>query len=362
MKTMDRGELANALAGSAHPWVGRRVLVVGAGLTGSVIARELADAGVAVDVMEARAHIGGNAFDFVNEHGIRVHKYGPHLFHTSNMRVVQWLSRFTEWLPYQHRVKALLADGRHVTLPVNAETAALVGRDRILDVFYRPYTRKMWGLELEQLDPAILSRVPIREDLNELYFPDDKFQALPQHGYTAMFERMLDHPQLSLHLNTRYEAGMESGYAHCFNSMPIDEYFSFSLGELPYRSIKFHTSTFPVPVLLPVATVNFTHDGPYTRVTEWKRLPGHGANDCMTTVTVEEPCDYKDNGMERFYPVKDAAGENRRRVAAYAMRVAPGITFVGRCGSYAYLDMHQAVSHGLAKARVGSGLELVSNS
>ena len=150
---------------------------------------------------------------------------------------------------------------------------------------------------------------------------------------------------------------MERGYAHCFNSMPIDEFFACSLGELPYRSIKFHTSTVPVPWLLPAATVNFTHDGPYTRVTEWKRLPGHGTNDCMTTLTVEEPCDFRDNAMERFYPVKDAAGENRRRAAAYAALVDPQMTFVGRCGSYAYLDMHQAVNHALSKARIGSGLE-----
>lgn len=341
---MHKGYLTQKLGDQAHPWAGQRVLVVGAGLTGAVIARELADAGVDVDVLEARPHVGGNAYDYVNEYGIRVHQYGPHLFHTSNQKVVDWLSRFTEWLPYQHRVKALLADGRHVTLPVNAETAAIVGRDRVIDTFFRPYTRKMWGMELEELDPAILSRVPIRDDLNELYFPNDTFQALPKDGYTAMFRRILEHERIRVHLNTRYVRGMEGGYVHCFNSMPIDEYFDFSLGELPYRSIKFHTVTLPLPSVLPVATVNFTHEGPHTRVTEWKRLPGHGDSELYSTLTFEEPCDYQDNAMERYYPVKDLLGANRSLHQQYVDLGSAGMSFVGRCGMYAYLDMHQAVS------------------
>jgi UDP-galactopyranose mutase len=331
-----------------HPWAGKRVMVVGAGFTGAVIARELAEARVDVDVIEARGHVGGNAYDEVNEHGIRVHRYGPHLFHTSDMRVVEWLSRFCAWLPYQHRVKAQLACGRYVTLPVNLETAEIVGRDKVLDTFFRPYSRKMWGQEIEELDPSILARVPIRDDLNDLYFPNDTFQALPSGGYTALFNRILDHECIRVHLNTRYIRGLEEGYHHCFNSMPIDEYFGFSLGELPYRSIKFHIQTLPIPWCMPVATVNFTHNGPYTRVTEWKRLPGHGDAPWHTTLTIEEPCDYRENHMERYYPVKDAQGVNRAMVQKYRLMVSSDMTFVGRCGRYAYLDMHQAVSHALA--------------
>jgi UDP-galactopyranose mutase len=347
---MRSGHLASKLAGTPHPWAGGRVLVVGAGLTGAVIARELADSGLYVDVIEARDHIGGNAYDFVNEHGIRVHRYGPHLFHTSNLQVVDWLSRFTEWTPYQHRVKAQLLDGRYVTLPVNAETASIVGKDHIIDTFYRPYTRKMWGMELEQLDPGIISRVPIRDDLNELYFPNDSFQALPTHGYTRIFERIFEHERIRVHLKTRYSPGLEKGYLHCFNSMPIDEFFGFSLGELPYRSIKFHTVTLGMNRVLPTATVNFTHDGPHTRVTEWKQLPGHGQNACQTTLTFEEPCDFRENSRERYYPVKDLQGVNRSLYLKYRNLTSPTMTFVGRCGLYAYLDMHQAVSHALSIA------------
>ncbi len=329
----------------------REILVVGAGLSGAVVARELAERGFSVTVIDRRPHIGGNAHDAVNEHGIRVHTYGPHLFHTSNQAVVDWLSRFTEWLPYKHRVKALLSDGRFVTLPVNRETAAIVGSDRVVDTFFRPYTRKMWGVELSDLDPSILARVPVREDLNEFYFPNDTFQALPKDGYTSLFQRILEHPGITIRLDTPFEHGMERAYLHTFNSMAIDEFFSFKFGELPYRSIKFHTFSVPVPRLLPVATVNFTHDEPYTRVTEWKNLPGHGLSPGFTTVTIEEPCDYRDNSLERYYPVKDLAGLNRESYARYRCLPHPRMTFIGRCGLYAYLDMDQAVSASLATVR-----------
>jgi UDP-galactopyranose mutase len=326
----------------------QRILVVGAGFSGAVVARELAEAGWMVTVIDQRDHIAGNAYDAVNDIGIRVHRYGPHLFHTSNERVVAWLSRFTAWVPYRHRVKALLADGRYVTLPVNRETTAIVGQDRLLDVFYRPYTRKMWGAELEAIAPDILQRVPIRDDLNEQYFPHDTFQALPVHGYTALIGRMLEHERIEVVLSQPFEHRMEPAFAHVFTSMPIDEYFEYTLGRLPYRSIRFHSYTLPVPRLLPVATVNFTHDAPYTRMTEWKLLPGHGEAEGYTTITVEEPCSFEENNFERYYPVKDRDGINRRCYARYAS-MAPGhVTFIGRCGLYAYLDMHQAVNSALA--------------
>jgi UDP-galactopyranose mutase len=144
---------------------------------------------------------------------------------------------------------------------------------------------------------------------------------------------------------------MENGHDHVFNSMPIDEYYGFVHGELPYRSIRFHPFDFPTTRLFPVATVNFTHAGPYTRVTEWKNFPGHGENAAFTSLTFEEPCDYRDNDLERFYPVKDLAGVNRDIYKRYAAIPARKMTFIGRCGLYAYLDMHQAVSSSLAAAR-----------
>jgi UDP-galactopyranose mutase len=320
------------------------ILVVGAGFSGAVVARELAIKGYQVRVIDKKDHVAGHAYDYTNHLGIRVHKYGPHLFHTSNQKVVDWLSGFTEWVPYQHKVKAMLADGCLVTLPVNAETKAIVGEENVLDIFFRPYTKKMWGKELEELDPSIINRVPIRNDLNELYFPNDTFQALPKHGYTRLMGNILDHPNIRVELNTAFNKKEESGFAHVFSSMPIDEYFSFSLGELPYRSIKFHTLDIPSPQCYPVPSVNFTHNGPYTRLTEWKNLPEHGGHPFMTTVTFEEPCDYKDNNMQRYYPVKDVSGGNQALYKKYREQVPKHVTFIGRCGMYVYIDMHQAVS------------------
>ena len=327
------------------------ILVVGAGLSGVTIARELAEAGHKVDVIDRRDHVAGNAYDFVNEHGIREHKYGPHLFHTNNKEVFEWLSKFTDWVEYRHKVKAQLADGRYVTLPVNKETKEIVGEENVLDIFFRPYTKKMWGVELDQLNPDIINRVPIRDDDNELYFPDDQIQYMPRHGYTKMVENILTHHNINVMLNTDYNYHMDIRYDHVFNSMPIDQWFDFKYGKLPYRSIKFETVHLPIPHALPTATVNFTHHGPKTRVTEWKNIPCHGDNKYYTTLTFEEPCDYADNNFERYYPVKDRDGVNRELYNKYKSEQPEHMTFIGRCGLYAYLDMHQAVNSALSTAR-----------
>lgn len=328
-----------------------KYLVVGAGLSGCVVARELAEAGHLVDVIDKRDHVAGNAYDYENEHGIRVHKYGPHLFHTNNEEVFKWLSRFTDWVEYRHKVKAQLSDGQYVTLPVNRETKDIVGEENVLDVFFRPYTKKMWGVELDQLNPDIINRVPIRDDYNEEYFPNDKIQFMPRHGYTQMVENILTHHNIHVHLQTEYNYHMDKKYDHVFNSMPIDEYFEWKYDKLPYRSIKFETVSLPIPRALPTATVNFTHHGPKTRVTEWKNIPCHGDNKYITTLTFEEPCDFTENNYERYYPVKDRDGKNRELYKKYKAEIPEHMTFIGRCGLYAYLDMHQAVSTALSTVR-----------
>ena len=330
----------------------KKVLVVGAGFTGATIARTLAESGkVDVTVIDKRDHVAGNAYDFVNEYGIRVHKYGPHIFHTNNTRVVDWLSNFTTWTEYRHKVLAMLSDGECVVLPPNQNTKEKLGEKNIIDVLFRPYTRKMWGMELEQLDPSILSRVPIRDDLNKDYFPNDQYQYMPTGGYTALVSNILDHPSINLQLSRAFEKADELVFDFVFNSMPIDEYFSYMYGELPYRSIRFETLTLPLPSALAVPTVNFTHDGAHTRVTEWKKYPSHGNNECFTTLTFEAPCDYRENNNERYYPVKDIDGKNAEIYRKYAELIPANMSFVGRCGKYVYIDMHQAVSMGLQEAK-----------
>ena len=327
-----------------------RILVVGAGFSGAVIARQLAKAGHNITVIDERDHIGGNAYDYTNDKGIRIHKYGPHLFHTNNKKVYDWVTQFDEWVEYKHKVKAQLDDGQYVTLPVNKETKEIVGEENIVSTFFAPYTYKMWGKTIEELDPSILKRVPVRDDDNEYYFPNDTYQVLPKNGYTRIFELILDEKNITVITSQRFNRSMEKEYDHVFNSMPIDDYFGYAYGTLPYRSIKFHHVDLPMNKVLPTGTVNFTHDGPYTRVTEWKNLPCHGINNQYTTLTYEEPCDYMVNDFQRYYPVKDVNGENRKKYEQYKSLTRSNMTFIGRCGMYVYIDMHQAINSALSTA------------
>lgn len=368
----------------------KRILVVGAGFAGAVHARELAETGYAVDVLDKRPHIGGNAYDEVAPSGVRLHKYGPHLFHTNNEKVVEWLQRFGRFVPYEHKVEAKLADGTRVPLPVNRRTINGVFRVKLrdeaevraflrtqalpiehpanaaehlqanigatlTDLFFRPYTKKMWGFELEELDAAVVKRIPIRYDDEDRYFPGDQFQMMPAEGYTRVFEAILDHPSISVTLGQGFERGMRNGYAHCFNSMPIDEYYETMFGPLPYRSIRFHNHEVPAEHGAGyAATLNYTDAGPYTRETDWARIPAHRIEETgRKTITVEEPCDYMDNAMERYYPIKTSDGRYDIAYQKYkaVAEQEPGLSFIGRCGTYQYLDMHQVINQSLANVR-----------
>lgn len=310
----------------------------------------MAEAGYHVDVIEKRNHIGGISFDYLNEIGLRIHKYGPHLFHTSNPIVFSFISRFTEYIEYKHKVKALLNDGRFVTVPVNSETLKILGKDNIVETLIRPYSEKMWAKSLEELDmQMILKRFPIRQDLNEFYFPDDEFQILPQNGYVSMFENMLDHKNISLHLNTSFDKSFQND-EFVFNSMSIDEFFDFDEGELSYRSLKFHNveniKLHPLHNSLPSPTVNFTDNSPFTRVTEWSQFPNSSRN-TITVLTYEEPCDFKITG-ERLYPVKDS----KFLYDKYKSRINPKrMKFVGRLGKFSYIDMDDAIELAMTDVR-----------
>lgn len=325
-----------------------RILVVGAGFAGAVVARELANDGNSITVIDQRPHYGGNCYDYVNHKGIRIHAYGPHIFHTSSDQAYNWVTQFGEWVEYRHKVKAQLSNGEYVTLPVNKTTKEAVGEENIIDTFYRPYTKKMWGKDIEELDPGILKRVPIRDDDNEYYFPNDKYNVMPKNGYTALFKEILDHPNIEVKLNTKFDKKLETLFDYTFNSMAIDEYYDFRFGRLPYRSLRFYHVDIPMTKMLPVATVNNTNEGPYTRTTEWKNFPNHGDNPNWTTLTYEEPCDYEDNNYQRYYPVKDIDGKNRKLYEKYKEISNPFMEFIGRCGMYVYIDMDQAINSSLA--------------
>jgi UDP-galactopyranose mutase len=360
-----------------------RILVVGAGFAGATCARELAESGYQVDIIDRRAHVGGNAYDEVAASGVRVHRYGPHLFHTNNLQVLNWIRRFGVFARYEHRVVAALPDGRRVPVPVNRQTINAVFGTRLIgeaevrafierqaepianprnaaeyllsqigrtltDLFFRPYTKKMWALDLEDLSMAVVKRIPLRYDDEDRYFPNDRFQVLPRDGYRRLFQAILDHPQIRVGLNQAFDPTMLNEYEHCFTSMAIDEYFDDRFGPLPYRSIRFHHRDAPLTYREgEAATLNYTDDRRFTRETDWSRLPNHIVNDSgYKTVTQEEPCDYRDNSFERFYPVKTSDG---RFDAAYARYKALAeedrrVTFIGRCGTYQYLDMHQVIS------------------
>jgi len=366
-----------------------QILVVGAGFAGATYARELAEHGHSVSVIDRRHHVAGNAFDETVADGTRVHRYGPHLFHTNNARVVTWLRRFGAFVPYAHKVTALLPDGGLVPLPVNRVTVSRVfdvalpsaaETERFLaaiavpcavprnaaeylasrigtvltDLFFRPYTRKMWAQELEDMDPAVVRRIPVRLDDEDRYFPSDAFQIMPRDGYGRVVGNILDHPNIGVRVGIAFDRAMLADFDFCFNSMPIDEYFDYALGPLPYRSIRFHHRQEPPDYQLgETSVVNFTDAGPFTRQTDWARLPGHRAGGgSVRTVTLEEPCDYADNAFERYYPVKTHDGRNDRLYEGYKALADSEklVRFIGRCGTYQYLDMDQVINQSLQGA------------
>ncbi|WP_338615965.1 UDP-galactopyranose mutase [Achromobacter sp. E1] len=352
-------------------------LIVGAGHAGSVLAERLArGSGKRVMVVDRRPHIAGNAYDFHNESGLLVHRYGPHIFHTNSDKVLQYLSQFTQWRPYEHRVLAR-ADGMLVPMPINlttlerlngrsftaaqaeqflqtvAEPASVVSSaedyvvsqiGRVLyEKFFRGYTRKQWGLDPSQLDRSVAARVPTRLSRDDRYFTD-RHQCMPLMGYTRMFERMLDHSNISLALGMDFEEARSAfQYDELVYTGPIDEYFGYCFGPLPYRSLKFRHETLDEEWHQPVGVVNYpAEDVPYTRITEYKHLTGQ--RHPKTAVTYEYPSAQGDP----YYPVprpENAALFRRYQELADACE---GVHFVGRLATYRYYNMDQVVAQALA--------------
>ena len=355
------------------------ILIAGAGFAGSVAARELADAGHKVHLIDKRPHIAGNAFDEFDAHGVQIHRYGPHIFHTNSERVWGYLSRFTEWHPYEHRVRGVVT-GKLYPFPINRDTLNLlygldldeagaaaffervreprepvrssedvvlnsVGRD-LYEKFFLNYTRKQWGMEPSQLKAGVAARIPVRTNTDDRYFTDT-FQAMPLHGYTKMFERMLNHPNITVELSVEFaDVRQRGGFDHVVYTGPIDAYFSHCFGPLPYRSLRFEHEHLPgVEQFQPVGTVNYPNDHAYTRITEFKHLKGQQH---PGTSIVRE---YPQTDGDPYYPIPSDENETLFKRYQALAEAEEGVTFVGRLAEYRYYNMDQVVGAALTAAQ-----------
>ena len=355
-------------------------LIVGAGFAGAVVAERMARChGKKLLLIDRRDHIGGNAYDHYNKHGILVHRYGPHIFHTNSEQVFQYLSQFTSWRCYEHKVLASV-DGKLVPVPINETTVNLlydlnltseeeveeffasraeprslirtsedvvvskVGQD-LYEKLFRNYTRKQWGKDPSELDASVTARIPVRTNRDDRYFTD-RYQAMPKHGYTRMFENMLDHPNITIELGCDFsDVVADIKYREVIYSGPVDEFFDFRYGKLPYRSLQFQHETLNTEYLQPVAVINYPNDHIYTRITEFKHLTGQSHP--YTSVVYEYPA----GDGDPYYPVPTP--ENATLYKRYAELAAANkqVHFVGRLATYKYYNMDQVVAQALTLCR-----------
>ena len=351
-------------------------LIVGAGFAGSVIAERLAKVlGKSVLLVDRRSHIAGNAFDHYNEHGILVHRYGPHIFHTNSREVFEYLSQFTEWRQYEHHVLASV-DGQLLPMPINLDTLnrlygldmnsfeaakflesvaeikptvktsedvvlSRVGRE-LYEKFFRNYTRKQWDIDPSELDAAVTARVPVRTNRDSRYFTDT-YQAMPVNGYTRMFENMLDHPKIKILLNADFrEIQNAVPYRSLIYTGPIDEYFDYRYGKLPYRSLQFKHQTLNQSVFQPQAVINYPNEHLYTRITEFKYLTGQ--EHPKTSIVYEYP---RAEG-DPYYPIPRPENEVTYKKYKALAEQTPGVHFVGRLATYKYYNMDQVTAQALS--------------
>jgi UDP-galactopyranose mutase len=350
-------------------------LIVGAGFAGSVLAERLArGSGKRVLIVDKRRHIGGNAYDHYDSDGILVHKYGPHIFHTNSREVFEYLSQFTEWRSYQHRVLASV-DGQLVPIPINLDTVnklynlsltsfeveaffaaraetreriktsedvivSKVGRE-LYEKFFRGYTRKQWDLDPSELDASVTARIPVRTNRDDRYFTDT-YQVMPLQGYTRLFERMLDHPNIHIMLGTDYRE-IERAIPHgaLIYSGPVDAYFDHCYGKLPYRSLEFRFETRNVELAQAAPVINYPNEHAYTRVTEFKYLTGQEHS--KTSLVYEYP---RGDG-DPYYPIPRPENADLYRKYEALAQATPNVHFVGRLATYKYYNMDQVVAQAL---------------
>lgn len=355
-----------------------RVLVVGAGFAGATCARRLADSDVLIDIIDQREHVGGNAYDHRDDNGILIHKYGPHLFHANDKRIIEFLSRFTNWRFYEHRV--LVKDKKKlIPFPINRLTLETIydkpfsqeeakeylesvkidipniysSEDVVLssvgyelcELFFRNYTKKQWGVDLSELSAGVAARIPTRTNDDDRYFTD-AYQFMPLNGYTSLFSNMLDHPNITLLLGTDYfDMRDQEQYDHIVYTGKVDQYFNYKYGKLPYRSLRFEHETLEgVGHFQAVGTVNYPNEEEFTRITEFKHLTGQ--IDKSTSIVREYPCSEGDP----FYPIPRQENWDMYRMYKKDVESTQNVTFVGRLAEYKYYNMDQVVASALSKS------------
>ncbi|MCT8089477.1 UDP-galactopyranose mutase [Acinetobacter sp. C_4_1] len=352
------------------------ILIVGAGFAGSVCARELAEVGHQILVVDRRDHIAGNAYDVKDEHGILIHQYGPHIFHTNSKRIFNYLSKYTEWHYYEHRVRGVV-NGKEYPFPINRDTLNQlynldldekgaadffekvrepkeqvrtsedvvlnsVGRD-LYEKFFLNYTKKQWGIDPSQLKAGVAARIPTRTNSDDRYFTDT-YQVMPLHGYTAMFENLLNHPNITVCLSTEYKEVLNENdtFDHLVYTGPIDAFYDYKFGHLPYRSLRFeHQYLENIEQYQSVGTVNYPNDFDFTRITEFKHLTGQ--KHPSTSIVREYPTDIGDP----YYPIPRDENEQLFKKYQALANAEENVTFVGRLAEYRYYNMDQVVGAAL---------------
>ena len=351
-------------------------LIVGAGFAGSVLAERLANVSEKkVLIVDQRDHIGGNAFDYFNKDGILIHKYGPHIFHTNSRKVFDYLNQFTAWRQYEHRVLASV-DGQLVPMPINLNTinklyslhlnsyeleaffesraeklsrivtsedvvVSRVGRE-LYEKFFRGYTRKHWDLDPSELDASVSARVPTRTNRDDRYFTDT-YQAMPLQGYTRMFQKMLSHPNIKIMLNTDYKEIVDViPYKTMIYTGPIDSYFNYCYGRLPYRSLEFRFETHDTDFYQSTGTINYPNEHPYTRITEFKYLTGQKHH--KTSIVYE----YPQAEGDPYYPIPRPENAEIYKKYQSLAQTMTNTYFTGRLATYKYYNMDQVVAQSLS--------------
>ncbi len=350
-------------------------LIVGAGFAGAVVAERLASQlNKKILLVEKRGHIGGNAYDYYDDTGILIHKYGPHIFHTNYKEVWDYLSQFTKWNGYVHRV-LVYVDGKKVPLPINLTTINVLleknfsphefkeylksvrikinkinnARDMVVskigeylyEKIFKNYTFKQWGVYPEALLPEVTKRIPVRFNNDDRYF-DDKYQGLPLDGYTELFKRILSHKNITIVLNVDYKDIIDTvKFDKLIYTGPIDYFFDYKYGKLPYRSLRFEFETFDMEFFQEVAVVNYPNDYNFTRITEFKHMTFQ--KHPSTTIMKEYPC----SDGEPYYPMLSEEGISTYRKYQREARKLRSVYFLGRLAEYRYYNMDQVVKKAL---------------